>query len=138
MSLAIGYANAEPCRSIAVEPVHSLSVQQIAQLADKQKQSASQFAIVLWNFDPEGRPARGSMRAVSFVLFSTGDLGSEAVGALIWTNDAKSVELRKDPNDSFSIVVSGARISCPQSTVSFHVTPDGIVRADSKVLGQLR
>jgi hypothetical protein len=78
------------------------------------------------------------MRAVAFVLVSTGDLGSEPVAAIIWMNEPTGgATLQKDGSDGFKIALGGAGTDCPQSAVSIRMRADGVITADSTNLGQL-
>jgi hypothetical protein len=136
--LALNSADASSCKPPVVEPVHELSVQKIGQLARQQSQSTSQYTVVLWNFDLEGGPRRGTMSAVAFVLVSTGDLGSEPVAAIIWMDEPTGgATLQKDGSDGFKIALGGARTNCTQSAVSIRMRADGVITADSTILGQL-
>ena len=136
--LAFSRADAKPCESVVVEPVRALSVQQVGQLASRQTQSNSAYTALLWSFDVEDRPRRQGMTSIGFLLVSTGDLGAQPVGALIWVSKLVNAQLQKNTEDGFNIVVGDAGATCSQSIVSIHVLADGTVLADSKNLGKVK
>ena len=135
---AIGCANAQPCKSILVEPTRALTVQQIGQLADRKVSSAARFTVMLWRFDVEDRPRKGDLRGVAFILVTNGDLGGRPVGAVIWAAEPESADFQVESDrDVVRISVRTARGTCTQTPVSIRVAADGVVSADSIVLGRM-
>ncbi len=135
---AIGCANAQPCKSVLVEPTRALTVQQIGQLADRTVSSASRFTVMLWSFDVEDRPRKGGLRGVAFVLVTNGDLGAKPVGAVIWAAEPEGADFQTESDrDVVRISVRTARSTCTQTPVSIRVATDGVVSADAVVLGKI-
>ena len=137
-ALASCDAVAGACGVVAVEPVRALSVQRIGQLASHQVQATSDYTVLLWSFDVEGRPTRGSMRAVAFVLVSRGDLGDVPVGAIIWTDSPGPTTVQAYNGAGFPIVIGDDGASCVAPKILFSIGTDGTVSVGSKRLGQIK
>src|SRR5262245_29289035 len=88
-------AMSAPWSSLEIEAVKSMTTQQVGQLADRQMESAGRYVVVLWPFDSESFPRRGSKRAVAFLLVAMGDIDEYPVGALVWTTEAVDLKLEK-------------------------------------------
>jgi hypothetical protein len=131
-------ANARPCTVVEVEPVRGLTVQQVGQLATQQLQTNAQHTALLWSFDVEDRPKKRSMMAVAFLLISTGDIGGQPIGALIWSSESTGAKLVKDTHGGFEIILGDATQGCSKTTVSIGVSDNGTVVADKKSLGQVQ
>lgn len=139
LTLALaGNASAAPCANFKMEPVESLTVQQIGQLANPLVKSAGQYTLVLRVFDPEDRPHRGDMQAAAFLLVGTGDIGEIPVGALIWSTEA--VELKLETLSTGGFKITGARFdqSCSPATLAIRVIADGNVMSGEQKLGRVR
>jgi hypothetical protein len=130
-------ANESACVAPSIEPVQSLTTQQVGQLATHQVQTSGQHSAVLWSFDEEDRPRRGAKIALGFLLVSTGDIGSQPVGALIWT-DRSARAVLKGASDGFVIEFANTDRKCADVISAIHVRVDGTVVADDRPLGRLK
>ena len=133
-----GNASATPCVNFKIEPVESLTVQQIGQFASTLVQSAGQYTVVLRMFDPEDRPSRGDMQAAGFLLVGRGDIGEVPVGALIWSSGPIVLQLETVPTGDFRIMGGRFDDVCTPVGLKVGVHADGMVFVDQQEIGKVR
>jgi hypothetical protein len=126
------------CVTPSIEPVQALTTHQVGQLASHQMQSSGQHSAVLWSFDEEDLPRQGKKVALAFLLVSTGDIGGEPVGALIWTDRSLRAVLKPGTPNEFVVEFVDADRKCTETSTVIRVQADGTVMANSQRLGQLK
>jgi hypothetical protein len=137
-SVAAACSAKEACVPPSIEPVNELTTQQVGQLAAHQAQSSGQYGAVLWSFDDEDHPQRGTEIAIAFLLVSTGDIGSKPVGALIWANKAVGAVLKAGALNEFVVEFASPDERCAGTRAAIRLQPDGTVMADKRRLGQVK
>jgi hypothetical protein len=130
-----GTALSAPCARLELENVSSLTIQQVDQLTNRVAESNGGFSLVLWSFDAESYPRRGSLRAVAFMLVGMGDIDEQPVGALIWSSEELHLGLARVAETGIKIVSAGK--DCDSSTIEITVQADGTVLAGGKFLGRV-
>jgi hypothetical protein len=129
---------AHDCLSVVAEPVRALSVQIIRKLAKQHVESNSHYTAILWDFDVEDKPVQASKVAVAFLLLSNGDLDSDPIGALLWTEISANVVLRKLDEDGFSVVAAKAVPGCSKPLVEIRIDSNGFASVNGTKLGQIK
>ncbi len=143
MQTSIAKESAGQCPVLSFERRQTISLQDLARLADERATTGGPGSIVFRYFDVEDRPVREGARAVGLVFARMGDLAETPLGGYLWTTGpieaVRKPLLNGDRRIASMTFTTGQNpTGCGPMAFTFTLQPDGQFHAGGVPVGKVK